>query len=197
MVGSEAALEMRVLHRHGKSIREIAREMGVSRNTVRRYLRDAEAERYKPRSARPTKLDPFKDYIVARLAAAVPERIPGSVLLSELRERGYGGGYTMVKLFLVALRPKEIAEPVIRFETEPGEQMQVDWAVIRRGDNRLSVFVATLGWSRAAYVEFVTDERVETLIEAHENAFLAFGGTPREVLYDNMRTVVLERYGYV
>jgi transposase len=68
--------------------------------------------------------------------------------------------------------------------------------VIRRGENRLSVFVATLGWSRAAYVEFVTDERVETLIEAHENAFLAFGGTPREVLYDNMRTVVLERHGY-
>lgn len=196
MVGSEAALEMRVLHRHGKSIREIAREMGVSRNTVRRYLRDAEAERYKPRSARLTKLDPFKDYIIERLAAAAPERIPGSVLLIELRERGYGGGYTMLKLFLAALRPKEVASPVIRFETEPGEQMQVDWAVIRRGENRLSVFVATLGWSRAAYVEFVTDERVERLIEAHENAFLAFGGTPREVLYDNMRTVVLERHGY-
>src|SRR5947208_7789964 len=74
--------------------------------------------------------------------------------------------------------------------------MQVDWAVIRRGSNRLSVFVATLGWSRASYVEFVTDERVETLIEAHENAFLAFGGAPHEVLYDNMRTVVLERHGY-
>jgi transposase len=74
--------------------------------------------------------------------------------------------------------------------------MQVDWAVIRRGSNRLSVFVATLGWSRAAYVEFVIDERVETLIEAHENAFFAFGGVPREVLYDNMRTVVLERHGY-
>jgi transposase len=58
------------------------------------------------------------------------------------------------------------------------------------------VFVATLGWSRASYVEFVSDERVETLIEAHENAFLAFGGTPREVLYDNMRTVVLQRHGY-
>ena len=85
---------------------------------------------------------------------------------------------------------------MVRFETGPGEQMQVDWAVIRRGSNRLSVFVATLGWSRATYVEFVTDERVETLIEAHENAFLAFGGTPREVLYDNMRTVVLERHGY-
>lgn len=196
MVGLEAALEIRVLHRHGKSIREIARETGLSRNTVRRYLRDEEAARYKPRPPRLTKLDPFKGYITERMWAAAPDRIPGSVLLMELRERGYEGGYTMLKLFLAALRPTEAAEPVIRFETGPGEQMQVDWAVIRRGENRLSVFVATLGWSRAAYVEFVTDERVETLIEAHENAFLAFGGTPREVLYDNMRTVVLERHGY-
>src|SRR5207245_2269956 len=133
MVGAEAALEVRVLHRHGKSIREIARETGVSRNTVRRYLRDEAAARYKPRPPRPTKLDPFKDYISERLVAAAPERLPGSVLLSELRERGYEGGYTMLKLFLASQRPKETAEPVVRFETEPGEQMQVDWAVIRRG----------------------------------------------------------------
>ena len=118
------------------------------------------------------------------------------MLLTELRERGYGGGYTMLKLFLALLRPKETAEPVIRFETEPGEQMQVDWAVIRRGENRLSVFVATLGWSRAAYVEFVTDERVESLIEAHEKRLFGVRRPPREVLYDNMRTVVLERHGY-
>jgi transposase len=178
MVGLEAALEIRVLHRHGKSIREIAREMGVSRNTVRRYLRDDEAERYRSRPLRPSKLDPFKGYVIERLRAAAPERIPASVLLMELRERGYAGGYTMLKEFAASLKPPEAAEPVIRFETAPGEQMQVDWAVIRRGENRLSVFVATLGWSRATYVEFVTDERVETLIEAHENAFLAFGGTP-------------------
>ena len=137
MVGSEAALEIRVLHRHGRRIREIAREMGLSRNTVRRYLRDEKAVRYKPRPPRATKLDPFKDYIADRLRAAAPEWLPGSVLLSELRERGYEGGYTMLKLFLASLRPKEAAEPVIRFETEPGEQMQVDWAVIRRGADRL------------------------------------------------------------
>jgi transposase len=196
MVGSEAALEIRVLHRHGKSIREIAREMGVSRNTVRRYLRDDEAERYRPRPLRRAKLDPFKGYVIERLRAAAPERMPASVLLMELRERGYAGGYTMLKVFVASLKPPEAVKPVIRFETAPGEQMQVDWAVIRRGENRLSVFVATLGWSRATYAEFVTDERVETLIEAHENAFLSFGGTPREVLYDNMRTVVLERHGY-
>jgi transposase len=196
MVGVEAALEIRVLHRHGKSIRKIARETGVARNTVRRYLRDEEAARYKLRPPRSTKLDPFKAYVAERLNSAAPEWIPASVLLMELRERGYCGGYTMLKLFGASLRPQRAVEPVVRFETGPGEQMQVDWAVIRRGSNRLSVFVATLGWSRAAYVEFVTDERVETLIEAHENAFLAFGGTPREVLYDNMRTVVLERHGY-
>jgi transposase len=196
MVGLEAALEIWVLHRHGKGIREIAREVGVSRNTVRRYLRDKSAPRYKPRRGRPAKLDPYKAYVVDRLRAASPEWIPASVLLMELRERGYSGGYTMLKVFMASLKPNASAEPAIRFETGPGEQMQVDWAVIRRGTNRLSVFVATLGWSRAAYVEFVTDERVETLIEAHENAFFAFGGVPREVLYDNMRTVVLERHGY-
>jgi transposase len=196
MVGAEAALEIRLLHRHGKGVREIARETGLSRNTVRRYLRDEGAVRYKPRPRRATKLDPFRAYVAQRLAAAAPEVIPASVLLTELRERGYAGGYTMLKAFVASLRPAPVAEPVIRFETAPGEQMQVDWAVIRRGADRLSVFVATLGWSRAAYVEFVTDERVETLITAHENAFLAFGGVPREVLYDNMRTVVAERNGY-
>src|SRR5438067_1354239 len=71
-----------------------------------------------------------------------------------------------------------------------------DWAVIRRGPNRLSLFVATLGWSRASYLEFVEDERVETLIACHEHAFLAFGGVPRDVLFDNMKTVVLERDAY-
>ncbi len=124
MVGVEAALEIRVLHRHGKSIREIARETGVARNTVRRYLRDEEAARYKPRPPRSTKLDPFQAYMTERLGSAAPEWIPASVLLMELRERGYCGGYTMLKLFVASLRPKQAVEPVIRFETESGEQMR-------------------------------------------------------------------------
>ena len=107
MVGVEAALEIRVLHRHGKSIREIARETGVARNTVRRCLpRDEEAAGYKPRPPRSTKLDPFKAYITERLGSAVPEWIPASVLLMELRERGYCGGYTMLKQFVASLRPE-------------------------------------------------------------------------------------------
>ena len=127
MVGGEVALEIRVLHRHGKGIREIARATGSSRNTVRRYLRDESADRYKARPRRATKLDPFRDYVVERLRSAAPERIPASVLLRELRERGYSGGYTMLKAVVASLRPKETAAPIIRFETGRGEQMQVDW----------------------------------------------------------------------
>jgi transposase len=122
------------------------------------------------------------------LAAAAPDLIPAKVLFDEICERGYDGGYTMVKAFVATLKPVARPDPVVRFETPPGQQMQVDWATLRRGRNRLSVFVATLGWSRAAYVEFVTDERVETLIACHERAFLAFGGVPCEVLYDNLWT---------
>ena len=85
---------------------------------------------------------------------------------------------------------------MIRFETEPGRQMQCDFATIRRGRDRLSVFIATLRWSRATYVEFVIDERLETLLGCHERAFYFFGGVPREILCDNMRTVVTDRDHY-
>jgi transposase len=196
MVGGDTALEIRLLAKHGKGVREIAREVGVSRNTVRRYLRAAEASRYSKRPPQPGKLSAFEDYVRQRLASALPERLAATVLLRELRERGYGGGYTLLKDFVAGLQPPATPEPVVRFETAPGQQMQVDWATIRRGEDRLSVFVATLGWSRAAYVEFVTDERLETLLAAHEHAFLAFGGVPAEVLYDNMRTVVSQRDRY-
>lgn len=196
MLVGEMALEIRLLAKRGKGMRAIAREVGVSRNTVRRYLRDGDADRYRPRPRRSGKLAAFDDYIAKRLAEAAPDRLAGTVLLRELRERGYTGGYTILKDHLMLQRPLVVAAPVVRFETAPGEQMQVDWAVIRRGADRLSVFVATLGWSRAAYIEFVGDERLETLLSCHEHAFLAFGGVPCEVLYDNMRTVVQERDRY-
>jgi transposase len=98
MLGAEGGLEIRILHRHGKGIREIAHETGTARNTVRRYLRDESATRYKQRPARATKLDPFKTYVVERLGAAAPERIPASVLLRELRERGYSGCCAAIRM---------------------------------------------------------------------------------------------------
>lgn len=190
-------MELTVLRRHGASIRELARVTGYSRNTVRRYLRDGEAAgARKPATKRAEKLDDFKDYIVGRMRAASPARIPAAVLFREIKERGYRGGETRVKQFVRTLLPAPVAEPIIRFETEPGQQMQADWATVGRGADRLSVFIATLGWSRMAYVEFCDDERVETLIRCHENAFAVFGGVTREVLFDNMKTVVLERNTY-
>jgi transposase len=85
------------------------------------------------------------------------------VVLRELRALGYAGGYSILKDHLAALRPVATPEPLIRFETDPGRQMQADPATIRVGHDRFAVF-ATLGWSRATYVEFVTDERLETLL---------------------------------
>ena len=191
MLVAEEAVEIRVLSRQGKSIREIARMLAVSRNTVRRYLRGEGLPHYE-RETRPSKLDQYKQYIAERVKAAAPEWIPATVLLRELRRLGYPGGISILKEHLATLRPVAKPEPLIRFETEPGRQMQVDFATIRRGRDRFSVFIATLGWSRASYVEFVTDERMETLLGCHERAFYYFGGVLREVLYDNMRTVVIK-----
>jgi transposase len=197
MLKAEDRMEISVLARHGSSIRAIARATGLSRNTVRRYLRGGEEASVRKASAkRAEKLDPFKDYISERIAAAAPDAIPAVVLFRELWARGYDGGETRVKDFVRGLRTMPAPDPVVRFETESGRQMQADWATVGRGAGRLCVFVATLGWSRAAYVEFCTDERIETLIRCHEHAFAAFGGVSREVLLDNMKTVVLERDAY-
>jgi transposase len=195
MLVAEEAVEIRVLSRQGKSIREIARMLEVSRNTVRRYVRGDGLPHY-ARETRPSKLDRYKQYLAERVTAAAPEWIPATVLLRELKALGYPGGISILKDHLATLKPVAKAEPLIRFETEPGRQMQVDFATIRRGGDRLSMFIATLGWSRASYVEFVSDERMETLLGCHERAFYFFGGIPREVLYDNMRTVVTDRDRY-
>ena len=197
MLKAEEQMELAVLRKHGTSIRELARLTGRSRNTVRRYLRGGEAATTrKAGSRRPEKLDPFKPYIVGRLAAAAPDRIPAAVLFREITARGYTGGETRLKQFVRGLAPVPTSPPIVRFETEPGHQMQADWATVGRGADKLKVFIATLGWSRASYVEFCNDERVETLIGCHERALLAFGGVAKEVLYDNMKTVIIERNAY-
>jgi transposase len=93
MLKVEGRMELAVLRKHGASIRELARMTGYSRNTVRRYLRGGEmAERRKPTVKRVEKLDAFKDYIVARMHAALPARIPAAVLFREIKDRGYQGG---------------------------------------------------------------------------------------------------------
>lgn len=137
-------MEIKVLVRRGVGIREIARQVGCSRNTVRRYLHDANAVRYRARQARATKLDPFKEYVLRRIEAAQPHWIPAAVLHRELGELGYEGGLTQLKLWLVPYKSCK-PESVVRFETLPGEQMQADFTHVRRGRSPLLAFVATLG----------------------------------------------------
>src|SRR6185437_16822686 len=115
MLKAEEQMQIAVLKKHGDSIRSIARAMGVSRNTVRRYLRGGEdAAIRKPALRRAEKLDPFKGYIVDRLKAAAPDFIPASVLFREVKARGYSGGETRVKQFVRGLRPAPKPDPVVR-----------------------------------------------------------------------------------
>ncbi|BBO59030.1 IS21 family transposase [Mycoavidus sp. B2-EB] len=196
MLSVEEQVEIKVLARQGISIREISRQLQVSRNTVRRYLREVDAAQRKPCQARVHKLDPYKRYLEERLRAAHPCRLPATVLCQEVKLLGYAGGLSRVCQFVRSLQVVRPEERLVRFETLAGEQMQCDWIVFRRGKYPLSAFVMTLGWSRASFVEFVNNEKLDTLLACHEHAFEYFGGVTREVLYDNMKTVVLARDAY-
>ena len=195
MLTGEQAVEIRVLKRQGKGVRAIARELGVSHMTVRRYLKNASARRYSARKVRVRKLDPFHEYLQARVDAAHPHWIPATVLLREVKEAGYAGGISQLKAFLVPLK-QVTPEPVVRFETEPGVQMQADFTHVRRGKDPLIAFVATLGYSRAAYVRFTSSEDAATLCACLKEALHTFGGVPQHVLFDNPKTVVIERDAY-
>jgi transposase len=195
MLTQEQAVEMWVLKKQGRSIRQIAREMGMARNTVRRYLREQRTARYGPRIPRPCKLDAYKAFLQERVAQAKPDWIPATVLLREIQAAGYDGGISQLKAYLAPMRV--IApDPVVRFETEPGRQMQADFTVIRRGRDRLSAFVATLGYSRATYVRFTEREDFAVWRSCLQAAFEYFGGIPQEVLFDNAKPVIIERDVY-
>ena len=188
-------MEVRVLARRGGKVKQIARELGVSKNTVKRYLRDPDACRYKSRVPRPRKLDAYVEYLGKRVEAARPHWIPATVLLREIRELGYEGGVSQLKAYLAPFKAPKV-DPVVRFETAPGLQMQADFTTIRRGRLPLKAFVATLGFSRATFVRFTAREDSETLLTCLRGAFESFDGVPAEVLFDNAATVVIERDAY-
>lgn len=190
-------MQIKILHKQGKSLRAIACELGCSVNTVRKYLKEEEPPAYQERVHRAPKVAPFAAYLQQRVAAAAPDWIPATVLWREIRQQGFDGSERTVRNFVATLRPVREPDPLVRFETAAGDQMQVDWIEFRRRKGAsLFAFVATLGYSRASYVEFVADMRLDTLLKCHTNCFAWFGGVPRRALYDNMKTVVIERDAY-
>lgn len=193
MISNEVYVDILVLRKHGWSLRKIAAAVGCAVNTVRKQVISPGYPRYVRRIPRVSKLDGFKDYLRERQDAACPAWIPATVLYREICEQGYRGGLSQLRAYLRTLKPRLSEEPVIRFETAPGEQMQMDWVEFRKGRDPLYAFCATLGYSRFSHVVFVTDMQVETLIDCHRQIFEAVGGVPRRILYDNMKTVVLGR----
>ena len=192
VINDEVYVEIQLLKKHGMSLRQIAKEVNCAVNTVRSHLAAQGKPKYERKVKRKTKLADYEDYL-RRQAAASPKWIPATVLFREIVARGYQGGESQLRAFLRMLKPQPAQEADIRFETEVGEQMQVDWVEFRKGSDPLYAFSATLGYSRASYVEFVDNMKAQTLISCHEHAFAAFGGVPKRVLYDNMKTVVIER----
>lgn len=185
-----------VLKKQGQPIKAIARELGISKNTVKKYLKHPGKPTYSTRPPRPSKLDPFKPYLKQRIAAAAPDWIPATVLFEEIVEQGYTGKIRILCSYIAQFKPQKPIEPVVRFETPAGKQMQVDFTIIRRGKFPLKALVATLGYSRASYVRFFDHERTEAWIEGIIGAFEFFGGVPHELLFDNAKTIIIERDAY-
>lgn len=196
MLLEEEAMEIAVLYKQGYSLRWISKQTGKSINTVRKYASGENKPQYKKRPSKLLKLDPYKAYIRERLEAATPFWIPATVIYCEIKNLGYTGKIRQLRYFMASLKPKSITEAIKRFETAPGEQMQIDWAHIRYGKVKLYAFIAILGYSRTSYVEFTSNMKIDTLLRCHEHAFDYFGGVTQDILYDNMKTVVIQRNAY-
>jgi transposase len=176
-------------------IETVARRFGVHHSTVRRALDDAAPS---PESPSKSALDPFKEYIVERLVT-YPE-LTGTRLLTELKERGYTRGIAQLRRYVAQVRQPRPRKVYLRVEVDPGEQAQVDWGSfghLRVGSAQrpLSAFVMVLSWSRAMFVDFALDQRMETFLAMHRRALEFFGGVPKRCLYDNLKSVVLHHVG--
>jgi transposase len=180
----------------GASIRQLARQLGLSRNTISQALADVQAQRAAPPAAsprRPSLLDPYET-TMQELLARYPD-LTVTRLLEELRKCGFTGGYTIVRQRLRELRPRPGRPPVLRFETAPGVQAQMDYAVYdidftAEGRRRVCLFSYVLGYSRRQYLRFVESQDFVTTLREHVRAFAYLGGVAATCLYDNMKVVV-------
>jgi len=173
----------------------IAATLGVHHDTVRlaieRWIRPGT-------QVRASTLDPYKPFVLATLEQY--PRLRATRLYAMVRERGFAGSAVQVQRWVRTVRPAARAEAYLRLETLPGEQAQVDWGnfgalPVGGGRRLLSCFVLVLSWSRAVYARFALDQTLESFLRGHVDAFAALGGVPRTILYDNLKSVVLDRVG--
>ena len=176
----------------------IASQLGVHHSTVERVLGEAGVERERQRPRRPSKLDSYMAFITETL-----ERFPtlsAARLFDMVKARGYTGGPDHFRHRIAQLRPRRPREAYLRLRTLAGEQAQVDWAhfgklTIGRAERPLMAFVVVLSYSRYPFVRFYLGASLANLIRGHVEAFSVLGGTAKVLLYDNMKSVVLERRG--
>lgn len=198
MISPSVLAEIRRLHEvEGWSIGTIARQLGVHHGTVRRALARVGWVAQRP-ARRPSRLDAFLPWLSDQLARH--PTLPASVLFEMVRRRGYRGSpdHFRHRLRDLELRPRPQQEAFFELTTLPGEQAQVDWADFgeRRvpgGVRRLFAFVLVLSFSRSLFVRFFYDARLPSFLAGHVEAFARFGGVPRLLLYDNLKSAVLER----
>ena len=195
MIDRETVARIRQLHyAEHWTVGTIAGELGLHHETVENALH--EKTRGSP-APRPSLLDPYLDFI-----RQVLERYPGLTatrIFAMLKERGYPGKERQLRRTVARLRPPR-REAFLRRRTFVGEEGQVDWAsfgqvLIGAAKRALSAFVMTLAYSRMLFVEFFFNQSLETFVRGHVHAFTDFGGVPRCLLYDNLRSAVLERRG--
>lgn len=174
----------------------ISRELGVHHDAVRHAI---ESDRFVSAGTlvRPTMLDPYKG-LATKILDEYP-RLRATRLWHMLRDRGYQGSVTQLRRYVATVRPVR-REAFLRLQTLPGEQAQVDWGhfgkiQVGSAKRTLWCFVFVLAWSRAMYARFMLDATLEAFMRGHVLAFKALGGVPREILYDNLKSVVLERVG--
>ncbi len=195
MLRGDLVREIVARKERGEGVKQIARELGVDRKTVKRWLRLGSWQPRRPRLV-PKGIDRFAEFIERR----APEVGFNAVVLHrELKSLGFAGGYDQVRRFM---RPRRLERrwselATIRFETGPGEQAQVDygqlWIWIGAQPEKVHLFVFTLGYSRRLYAHAYRHERLTSLLDGHERAFRWFGGVTLTCLYDNPRNLVLGR----
>jgi len=194
MVKGDLWHEIHSRYKLKESKKSIARSLQLDIKTVRKILRQPRPIGYSREKQESRLLRPYRDYVLQRLAAV---GYCARSIYEELQLRGYLGSYDVVKRFVSPLRKEATIEATMRFETPPGRQGQADWGqcwtIIEDKRVKVHLFVLTLGYSRRTYAVAAADEKMPAFLRSHEEGFAFLGGVPHEIVYDNLKSVVLGR----